>query len=180
MIAYIVGAFVAVPAVIAAIAVTTRPDTFRCERSIVVDAAPEAIFPLVNVVRNGEKWGPWYGLDPKMKTEYSGPESGEGACYSWDGDKNVGSGRCTTLETRGTELVRQKLEFFRPFSGVNTVDFTFKPEGPGKTRVTWAMYGPNKFMGKVMSLFMDCDKMCGEMFIKGLEKIKALAEGKAA
>jgi hypothetical protein len=58
--------------------------------------------------------------------------------------------------------------------GTATVDFTFKPEG-GKTVVTWAMYGQNKFMGKLMSLFIDCDKMCGPQFEKGLADLGAVA-----
>ncbi len=34
--------------------------------------------------------------------------------------------------------------------------------------VTCPMYGENKFMGKLVSLFMDCEKMCGPEFEKGL------------
>jgi hypothetical protein len=30
------------------------------------------------------------------------------------------------------------------------------------------MYGKNNFVGKVFSLFMDCDKMVGPQFEKGL------------
>ena len=58
--------------------------------------------------------------------------------------------------------------------GTSTVDFTFKPEA-GKTVVTWAMYGQNNFMGKMLSLFMDCDKMCGPQFEKGLADLGAVA-----
>jgi hypothetical protein len=58
--------------------------------------------------------------------------------------------------------------------GTATVDFTFKPED-GKTVVTWAMYGKNNFTGKVMSLFMDCDKICGPRFEKGLADLGAVA-----
>ena len=60
--------------------------------------------------------------------------------------------------------------------GVATVDFTFKPQGD-KTLVTWSMYGKNGFMGKVVSIFMDCDKMVGPQFEKGLS---ALGEAAAA
>ena len=62
----------------------------------------------------------------------------------------------------------------RPMEGTATVDFTFKPEG-GKTVVTWAMYGKNNFMGKVMSVFINCDKMCGPQFEKGLADLGAVA-----
>ncbi len=59
--------------------------------------------------------------------------------------------------------------------GVATVDFTFKPQG-GKTIVTWSMYGKNNFMGKAFGLIMNCDKMIGRDFEKGLASMKALVE----
>jgi len=41
--------------------------------------------------------------------------------------------------------------------------------------VTWAIYGKNNFIGKVMILFVDCDKMCGPQFEKGLADLGAVA-----
>jgi hypothetical protein len=66
------------------------------------------------------------------------------------------------------------MDWKRPMEGTATVDFTFEPQGD-KTVVTWAMYGKNNFMGKVMSMFMDCDKMCGPQFEKGLASLGAVA-----
>lgn len=54
------------------------------------------------------------------------------------------------------------------------MDFTFKPSGD-KTVVTWAMYGKNNFMGKMMSLFFDCDKICGPQFERGLADLGEVA-----
>ena len=51
--------------------------------------------------------------------------------------------------------------------GTSTVEFTFKPIGD-KTVVTWAMYGKSNFMGKLFSVFMDCEKMVGPQFEQGL------------
>ena len=48
-------------------------------------------------------------------------------------------------------------------------------EGAGTT-VTWAMYGKANFISKAMGLFMDCEKMCGDMFTKGLTDLKTLVE----
>ena len=42
------------------------------------------------------------------------------------------------------------------------------------------MYGSNGFMGKVMGLFMDCDKMCGPEFEKGLANLGAVASESAS
>ena len=58
--------------------------------------------------------------------------------------------------------------------GTATVDFTFQPEGD-KTKVTWAMYGQNGYMGKLVSLFLDCDKMCGPQFEEGLANLGKVA-----
>jgi hypothetical protein len=37
------------------------------------------------------------------------------------------------------------------------------------------MYGKNNFLGKVMSIFMDCDKMCGPPFEQGLAELGKVA-----
>ena len=63
-------------------------------------------------------------------------------------------------------------------AGTSTAEFNLKPEGSG-TVVTWSMYGPNQFIGKVMGLFMDCEKMCGDEFNKGLAKLKNVVEKKS-
>jgi hypothetical protein len=71
------------------------------------------------------------------------------------------------------------MDWIKPMEGVSTIDFTFKPEGD-KTRVTWAMYGPQTFMGKVMSLFMSCEKICGPMFEQGLADLGKVAAANPA
>jgi hypothetical protein len=38
------------------------------------------------------------------------------------------------------------------------------------------MTGRVPFMGKLMSLVMNCEKMCGSQFEEGLAKLKSLAE----
>ena len=42
------------------------------------------------------------------------------------------------------------------------------------------MYGPNLFIGRVMSIFFDMDKMIGKAFETGLANLKTLAEQKPA
>jgi len=38
------------------------------------------------------------------------------------------------------------------------------------------MYGKQPFIGKVMSLFINCDKMCGGQFDKGLSNLDTLVQ----
>ena len=148
----------------------TRPDDYRVERSATISASPEVLFEHVNDHRKFAVWNPFLKLDPNVKNTYSGPESGVGAVCSWDGNNNVGAGSSTIIESKPGELARCRMDWKRPMEGIATVDFTFKPEGD-KTVVTWAMYGKNNFAGKLISLFMDCEKMCGPQFEKGLANL---------
>lgn len=59
----------------------TRPDTFRVERSTLIHAPAEKIFPLINDFRKWEHWSPWEKVDPAVKRTYSGAASEEGAIY---------------------------------------------------------------------------------------------------
>jgi uncharacterized protein YndB with AHSA1/START domain len=148
------------------IVVATRPADFRVERSATIAATPDALFEQVNNHRNFQKWSPWDKMDPTVKNTYSGPDSGVGSACSWVGDK-IGEGTATIIESKPGELVRERMDWRKPMQGTSTVEFTFQPQGD-KTVVTWAMYGKNDFMGKFISLFMNCDKMCGPQFEKGL------------
>jgi hypothetical protein len=63
----------------------------------------------------------------------------------------------------------------RPMACQNRVEFTITPIENG-AEVTWAMSGRQPFMGKVFSMFVDCEKMVGDAFESGLADLKARAE----
>ncbi len=173
MIKKILIGIVAVIALVLIVA-ATRPADFRVERSATLSASPEALFEHVNDHRKFAVWNPFLKLDPNVKNSYSGPESGVGAAAAWDGNNDVGAGSCTITESKPGELVRCRMDWKRPMEGTATVDFSFKPAGD-KTVVTWAMYGKNNFMGKLVSLFINCDEMCGPQFEKGLASLGQVA-----
>lgn len=166
-IAAIVGLFV--------IVVAMQPADFRVTRTAKMAAPPSAVFVQVNDYHNWDAWSPWAKLDPNAKVTFEGPSSGTGAKFSWSGNDKVGEGRQTIVESKPDELVRINLEFFKPFKGTSTAEFTFKPEND-RTLVTWSMFGKNDFFGKAISLFMDCDKMIGGQFEEGLASMKKIVE----
>jgi polyketide cyclase/dehydrase/lipid transport protein len=166
-----IAAAVLIAAVLAFAA--TKPATFRVQRTASIQAPPERILPLISDLHAWSGWNP-FEKDPAMKKTYSGAASGRGAVYEWDGNSQVGAGRMEILDVT-PEKVTIKLDFFRPFEGHNTAELTLVPRG-GATDVTWAMYGPNRYLGKVMSVFMNMDTMIGREFETGLGNLKALAE----
>jgi hypothetical protein len=150
-----------------------QPAAFYVERKASMKAPASAIYPHVADMRSWIAWSPWEKVDPTMKRTYEGV--GPGATYEWTGNKAIGEGRVTMLETRPDELVKFRLEFFKPFVATNEGQLTFKPQGE-QTEVTWSMAGNKSLMFKAMGLLMSMDKMCGGEFEKGLSDLKSIVE----
>jgi len=155
-----------------------QPTDFRIARSREMAASPSAVFAQVNDFHAWEAWSPWAKLDPNATTTFEGPSSGVGASFTWSGNVKVGAGRQTILESRPDELIRIKLDFERPFKDTCTAEFKFEPK-PEQTLVTWSMSGKRNFIAKAMSLFIDCDKIVGPDFEKGLASLKKIVETKS-
>ncbi|HEY7243137.1 MAG TPA: SRPBCC family protein [Xanthobacteraceae bacterium] len=155
----------------------SRPDTFRVQRSTSIKAAAETIYPLVSDWHNFLTWSP-FEKDAAMKRTFKGAPSGKGAIYEWDGNNKVGAGRIEIVEAAAPTRLVMRLDMIRPMKAQNTVEFTFAARG-GTTEVTWAMKGRVPFMGKLMSIVMNCDKMVAGQFDEGLAKLKSLAEQRA-
>lgn len=153
----------------------TRPNSFRIERSTVIDAKPDALFNLLSDFRAWRKWSPWEDLDPELKRTYSGSDAGVGAIYAWEGNSKAGSGRMEIAEAKAKERVLVNLDFLKPFKASNKAEFTLAPTAGG-TRVNWAMYGPQPFMMRLMGIFMNAEKFLGPQFEQGLANLKREAE----
>jgi hypothetical protein len=169
-------AAVAAVIVVFLLVVALQPSDFKVERSATMRAPAPAAFAQVNDFQNWQAWSPWEKVDPALKRQYEGPKAGTGAVYAWQGNKDVGEGRMTIMESRPGELVRIKLEFFKPFAATNTAEFSFKPAGADTTAVTWSMAGQNSFLSKAICLFVDMDRMVGGMFEQGLNQMKTIVE----
>lgn len=153
----------------------TKPNALRVARAIDIKAPAEKIYPLISDFHQWVSWSPYEKKDPAMKRTYGGADRGKGATYAWDGDKNVGSGRMEILEATPPSRIVIKLDFFTPFEGHNTAEFTMLPQGDG-THVTWVMHGPANFMSRLIQVFINLDNMIGRDFEAGLVNLKTLTE----
>jgi uncharacterized protein YndB with AHSA1/START domain len=153
----------------------TRPDTFRVQRATSIKAPPEKIFALINDFHSWGSWSPWEKMDPTMKRTHSGAANGKGAVYEWEGNNKVGKGRMEIMDTSPPSKVTIKLDFVKPFEGHNIAEFTLEAKGDS-TNVTWAMYGPNPYIAKLIHMFFNMDNMIGKDFKTGLAKLKTVAE----
>lgn len=156
----------------------TKPNQYVVTRSATMKAAPQFVYAQIEDMHKFPSWSPWQKLDPAMQTKYSGAESGVGAVYEWEGNKDAGSGRMTITEAVPNEKITMKLEFLKPFASTALTALTLAPEGNG-TKVEWSMSGDYDFMSKVMCVFMDMDKMIGKDFTEGLANLDRVS-GEAA
>ena len=151
------------------------PSEVHVERSTEIGAPAKVVFAQINDLKKWEQWGPWYEKDPNIKGEYSGPEAGVGATYSWESDhKEVGEGSVTITESVEGQSIKTSLDFMK--EGKATGDFIFEAVEENVTKVTWSMdadMGMNP-IGKFMGLMMD--KMVGPDFEKGLANLKSYTE----
>jgi hypothetical protein len=171
----IIGLIIVAALALILIIAATKPDTFRVERSIMINASPATVAALINDFHNWPNWSPWAKLDPNMKVTYTGIPGGVGSGYAWEGNAKVGQGsmKLTSAEANKTTI---QLNFLKPFEGHNTAEFLYTPQGPA-TRIDWVMYGSSTFFpGKIMSVFITMDKMMGPTFEQGLHNLKTEAE----
>jgi hypothetical protein len=154
---------------------STLPNTTKIERSVLVKAPAESIYPLIADFHNWTAWSPFEKMDPSMLKTYTGAEKGKGSIVTWTGKGMDGEGRMEITDATEPSMAKVELDYIKPMQMVNTFDFTLAPEGDS-TKVTWAMSGPNPFMAKVFSVFMNRDKIMGGVFDDGLSQIKAKAE----
>jgi uncharacterized protein YndB with AHSA1/START domain len=153
----------------------TKPDTFRVERSVNINAPPEKVFPLINDFKRWSEWSPWEKKDPAMKRTYGPTTSGKGAHYAWEGNSAVGQGSMDIIEAAPPSDVMLKIDFIKPLEGHNTIQFVLEPKGAA-TAVTWSMAGPAPFISKLIQVFISMDRMIGQDFEAGLANLKAAAE----
>ena len=170
-VAIVIGLLLAVLLLFAA----TKPNTIHIQRSITINASPGKVFNLINDLHSWKDWDPQGREDPTLSRTYGGPSSGVGAFSDWEGHGNTGKGRMMIVESLPNRNVTIKVDFIKPFQSENMNEFSLEPVGDA-TKVTWTWNGTNVYFMKVMSVFVNMDKMLGKHFEDGLANLKTTAE----
>jgi uncharacterized protein YndB with AHSA1/START domain len=146
---------------------------FTVTRSVTIAAPVDKVYALVASPRQWKLWSVWNQRDPAMQIEYSGPESGAGAAWSWK-SKTEGDGKMTLTAAEAGRRVAFDL-YFPDFGTTSTGELRFAAQGGG-TQVSWIMNGNmgSNPLFRWMALF--ADGMVGKDFEAGLAKLKAVAE----
>ncbi len=150
------------------------PD-YVISREITIQAKPEKIFPFLNNSKLAEQWEPWKEVDPGAVMVYSGPEQGVHARTDWDSHGQLGTGSATIVESDLNTRVALRLEYVKPMNMVQNSEYLVHAAGE-QSVVIWRVTGQNNFIGRLMCVFINMDKMVGGMFEKGLANLKTIVE----
>ena len=176
---FIKNLFIFVIVVAAALAIIAQflPDTFKVERTLIIRAGADKIYPWVNDVTKWPEWTVWNkDNDPSIVFTYEGPAEGVGAISKWEG-KKFGTGRFTITESDPAKGIKTDLVMGRggqPMQGW----VTFAPAG-SDTKVIFGLGGNvnrnpiNRWMCKFM------DQLAGPYYEKNLLGLKRKAEAPA-
>jgi uncharacterized protein YndB with AHSA1/START domain len=150
------------------------PRSYRVERSLTIQAAPEAVFAKLNDLQAWREWGGWYQRDPGMKLSYSDPAAGVGAWSEWK-SPGGGRGRLTITASQPPSRLAYHLSFpeWRMESrGILTVTAA----ADGRVTVAWTAEGDvgGNPLSRWLGLFMD--RILGPDFENGLAKLKRVTE----
>jgi uncharacterized protein YndB with AHSA1/START domain len=151
------------------------PSDFGAQRSVVINAPAEKIYPLVATPKQWPNWAVWQKREPTMDMKFGTVESGAGAEWSW-ASRTQGSGRMKFLKADAPKQLDYELFFIEGNDETrSTGSFILAPEGQG-TKVTWTFKGNagGNPISRWFGFFID--KLVGPDFEAGLEQLKSIAE----
>ncbi len=149
----------------------TLDSEYAVERTEIINASPEEVYAVVSNFATWKKWSKWHKMDPDMEVTYNGDSIGEGASYSWKGEK-AGAG----TQTITAAVPNESMETHIAFEGMGESDgyWKFEPTEDGQTKVTWGFTGEFPFFFRIFGQGMD--ESVGGDFEEGLANLKTLVE----
>lgn len=149
---------------------------WRVERSVVIEAPKEKIFPYLNNLRNWYEWTPWNKeVDATLEWSYEGPGEGVGAVAYWEGI-DVPLGRVELTMSEPSLGVEYELALRGDFNAKGELKMEAAGEFGEFTKVIWADWGDigGSVMGRLM--ISGLDQTLGPKFERGLANLKDVVE----
>lgn len=154
------------------------PDHKVVERTAIIDAAPDAIYPLLTSSAGFQTFNPYKDADPDLQITFQGPAEGIGSGFAFSGRDGQGTQTITALQ----DNISVTMQIDLGSMGQPVQTFTLEPVGGdtgAQTRVVWSVesqFGMNP-IGRVFGLFLD--GMLGETYENGLKNLARIVAQQA-
>ena len=148
------------------------PSRQSAERSRLMAATPDKLWPFIAEPRQWPKWSAWNQRDPDMKITYEGVDSGMGAKWTWE-SASQGNGSMTFDSAEVNRELRYTL-VFPDMGSTATGRIALEPTGSG-TQVTWSFETEmgNNPISRWIGLMVP--GMVGKDFDAGLENLDKIS-----
>jgi uncharacterized protein YndB with AHSA1/START domain len=168
-----IGGIILLIIVYAVIAMLAFSKDYHIEKSVVINAPKEKVWPHISSTRAFNVWNPFAKADKSVVITYKGAPGEVGDGYHWRGNKDVGEGEQEIVAIVPYQKATSKLHFIQPWEGDATSNLIMSSEG-NSTKVTWTMDNELTTPMKIMKPFMDMQM--GKMFEQGFGDLKKIAE----
>ncbi len=150
------------------------PKSFNTEKSVTINASPQAVYALVSDFNQWKSWSPWVKRDPEMKSTIEGQAGVVGHKQSWESDSE-GTGSQVMIELKPDAYVKTELRF-KDWDEPSYAEMMISPT-EGGSELKWTMKGSNiPFMFRGVLFIMNGNGRLEKDYEEGLIAIKAVAE----
>ena len=156
------------------IAALLMPSRFTVERETLIKSEVAPVFEQVNRIENNEKWSAWKQLDPGMVITAGNINEGQGASYSWKGEK-TGSGALVMTNSIANERIDTEMTFEGEKEKAHGY-WLFKKVSDGTLVTQGFKARTDSLLGRLQSIFIKM--FLSKQFSKELTNIKNIVEKK--
>jgi uncharacterized protein YndB with AHSA1/START domain len=155
------------------------PQEYSVVREITIDQPKAEVFQYIKLLKNQDSFSSWSLKDPDMTKSYKGVDGVVGFVSAWNSDDpNVGVGEQEIIAIKEGERIDYALRFKEPFQASDEAYMEVEEINQNQTKVTWGFEGRMDYPMNTMLLAMDMEKMIGDDFFAGLQKLKLILESK--
>src|SRR5688572_289288 len=149
----------------------------HAERVITINKSKAEVYGYIKYLKNQNTYSKWATMDPNMRTDFRGTDATVGFVSAWESDKDdVGKGEQEIKAIKEGERIDYELRFMEPMESKATAYMITEAAGESQTKVKWGFDGRVNYPFNIMCLFMDMEKMVGDDFETGLQRLKTNLE----
>lgn len=146
------------------------PKAFHAEGTTVVNKPNAEVFNFVKYLKNQEKYGVWFRMDPNIQKAYDGTDGTVGFKYTWK-SKEVGNGAQVITKIDENKRIDFDL-FFEDSTDASKSFITTEAVSENQTKVRWVVDGEMPYPFNLMGLCYDMNKD----FEQGVLNLKEVVE----
>lgn len=162
-------------ALILIIALFTKKD-YTIKKEITINQPDSAVYEHLRFLKNHKQFNAWFLKDPNMKETSKNTDGQIGYILSYEGNKDLGSGKQEIKGLEKNKKVDIELTFLKPLKSISKTPYVLESIGQSQTNVKWTMQGQMNYPLNFALLFINMDSFLGEDVQKSLENLKSNLE----